>query len=150
MKGKNLEKLVSNLKDVMRCPHCSNKYSLEDISYLGQLDSMTFLHMRCAGCKTPVFASIALGNEEGELFSTNISKEDIVLTDPQLSIEDYTLDNGFEYKTLDNDPEMTEIPLEHLTAEKIMSSLTPVAYDDVLDMHAYMAGFNGDFERVLN
>lgn len=134
----------------MRCPHCSAKYGLEDIHYLGQLDSMTFLHMRCSQCHTPVFASVALANKEGEVIPTDITAEDVAVTDSSL-IEPELQGMGFEQRTIEVTPEALNqtVPVEDVPADKLMASLNPVAYDDVLDTHEYLKKFEGDFEKIF-
>ena len=78
MNDRQFEKLVQNLQDVMRCPNCSSPYFLDDIHYLGQMDTMTFLHMRCHKCSTPVFASVAVADQEGGLIHPEIIDEQII------------------------------------------------------------------------
>lgn len=78
MNDQQFEKLVQNLQDVMRCPNCSSPYFLEDIHYLGQLDTMTFLHLRCNKCNTPVFASIAMASPDGMIIEPEIIEEQII------------------------------------------------------------------------
>jgi len=78
MNDRQFEKLVQNLQDVMRCPNCSSTYFLDDIHYLGQMDTMTFLHLRCHKCSTPVFASVAVADQEGGLICPEIIDEQII------------------------------------------------------------------------
>lgn len=151
MNNQQFERLVDNLRDIMRCPHCSARYTVQDIHYLGQLDSMTFLHMRCEACHTPVFASVAMANANGDILPSDLTVEDIATTDVDTAqMEDDLLGLGFEHKAM---PEvsggLTEIPIEHVSAETILNSLDPIAYDDVLDMHDFLGEFDGDFVRVL-
>ena len=146
MNNQQFERLVHNLQDIMRCPHCSAKYTPEDIHYLGQLDSMTFLHMRCADCHTPVFASVALANESGEIISTEVTADDVALSDMK-SMEPESLE-GFDYRSL-GDAEPREISVEGIPAEELFSALNPISYDDVLDTHEYLKEFDGDFSRVI-
>ncbi len=150
MNNQQFERLVHNLQDIMRCPHCSAKYSLEDISYLGQLDSMTFLHMRCSQCHTPVFASVALTNNEGDVIPTDITAADVAISGSpdEAEVEDF----GFEHRTLEataDGLDIQNIPVEDIPADKLLTSLTPVAYDDVLNVHEYLKKFEGDFEKLL-
>jgi len=78
MNDRQFEKLVQNLQDVMRCPNCSSPYFLDDIHYLGQMDTMTFLHLRCHKCSTPVFASVAVADQEGGLMEPEIVDEQVI------------------------------------------------------------------------
>ena len=80
MNEQQFEKLVANLQDVMRCPNCSSAYFLDDIHYLGQMETMTFLHLRCHKCGTPVFASVALASGEGDILASDVVEEQIIKT----------------------------------------------------------------------
>ncbi|AKM84951.1 MAG: hypothetical protein VE98_C0001G0497 [candidate division Kazan bacterium GW2011_GWA1_50_15] len=146
MNNQQFDRLVQNLQDIMRCPHCSAKYTNEDVHYLGQLDSMTFLHMRCGSCHTPVFASVALANESGDILSADVTADDIAISDMPAS-DPETL-AGFDRRSL-GDAEPREIPVEHIPVDELFSALNPVSYDDVLDAHEYLAGFSGDLSRLI-
>src|SRR4030042_1041921 len=78
MNDRQFEQLVQNLQDVMRCPNCSSAYFLDDIHYLGQLDTMTFLHLRCHKCGTPVFASVAVASPDGTITDPEVIEEQII------------------------------------------------------------------------
>jgi len=152
MNNQQFERLVENLQDIMRCPHCSAGYSAQDIHYLGQLDSMTFLHMRCGSCHTPVFASVALANTNGEILPTDLTVDDIAVTNnlTNAQMEDDLVELGFERKEAGSPShDVVRVPVEDISAASILNSLDPVAYDDVLEMHSYLQDFNGDFERVI-
>jgi len=151
MNNQQFERLVTNLQDIMRCPHCSAHYTAQDIHYLGQLDSMTFLHMRCESCHTPVFASVALANSNGDILPSDLTVEDIATSNIDTAqMEDDLVDLGFERKAMPEAyDEVTQVPIEQVPAEAILKSLTPVAYDDVLDMHGFLNEFDGDFAKVI-
>jgi hypothetical protein len=150
MNNQQFERLVENLQDIMRCPHCSARYTIADIHYLGQLDSMTFLHMRCESCHTPVFASVAMANTNGDIVPSNLTADDIAVSDmANAQMEDDLMGLGFERKSVEPDTASVQIPIEDVSAETILKSLTPIAYDDVLDMHQYLTSFDGDFTRVI-
>ena len=150
MNNQQFERLVHNLQDIMRCPHCSSKYTPADIHYLGQLDSMTFLHMRCSGCHTPVFASVALANDQGDILPTEITADDIAVTSGLDQAAD-AADAGFEFRSLEATEELAghEVEVENLPMEQLFASLTPVSYNDVLDTHQYLKEFDGDFDRIF-
>ncbi|MFA5010182.1 MAG: hypothetical protein WC553_03065 [Patescibacteria group bacterium] len=151
MNNQQFERLVENLQDIMRCPHCSARYTLADIHYLGQLDSMTFLHMRCDSCHTPVFASVAMANTDGEILPSDLTVDDIAVTDNSAQMEDDLLELGFERHTSPTlEAEDVQIPIEDVSAETILRSLNPIAYDDVLDIHTYLTDFTGDFEHIFS
>ena len=80
MNEQQLEKLVANLQDVMRCPNCSSAYFLDDINYLGQMETMTFLHLRCHKCGTPVFASVAVATSDGNILSGEGIEKQVIKT----------------------------------------------------------------------
>jgi hypothetical protein len=168
MTNRQLERLVQSLQEIMRCPHCSAAYSLPGIHYLGQMENMTFLHMRCADCHTPVFASVALANQNGELILEDLVTDDIAVTnspessltaeemldlyEPEMNDADLGLDFGFEQRQLDPlafEQTPVQIPIEQqVSAEEIMAQLNPVCYDDVLDVHEFFGTFTGDFDFV--
>ena len=157
MNNQQFERLVTNLQDIMRCPHCSSKYSCSDVSYLGQLDNMTFLHMTCTECNSPVFASVATNNEDGELFPTDITADDIAITETprgeEVAYDEELLNIGFEQRSIDiEEPasEVQEVKIEKIEAEKVLSALEAVSYNDVLDVHQYLDTFEGDFEKLTS
>lgn len=159
MNNQQFERLVENLQDIMRCPHCSARYTVADIHYLGQLDSMTFLHMRCESCHTPVFASVALANTNGEIIPSDLTVDDVAIANDLISspttaqMEDDLVELGFERRGVEASTEAAtpiHIPIENVPAETILNALNPVAYDDVLDVHDYLSSFDGDFERILS
>ncbi|HCR42320.1 TPA: hypothetical protein DIV45_03120 [Patescibacteria group bacterium] len=80
MNEQQFEKLVANLQDVMRCPNCSSAYFLDDIHYLGQMEAMTFLHLRCHKCSTPVFASVAVATGDGHILSGDGIEKQVIKT----------------------------------------------------------------------
>lgn len=160
MSNKQFERLVSNLQGIMRCPHCSGSYDLTDIHYLGQMDAMTFLHMRCSACSTPVFASVALTNDQGEIRPADIATNQIGSlsnTPHDLSqANDGTESPRFTTKQLNQDIQSSamsnevDIPVEDISVNRILdAALTPVSYDDVLDIHLYIENFSGDFETAF-
>lgn len=163
MTNRQFERLVTNLRDIMHCPHCSATYSMPDVHYLGQMENMTFLHMRCEDCHTPVFASVALADQNGELILGDIVADDIAVTpgqdmqSPEDILDSYEpeyndIELGFERKQLDIDPYAFEptrvdIPVTpQITAEEIMARLNPVSYDDVLDLHQFLDRHTGTFD----
>jgi hypothetical protein len=80
MNDQQFEKLVTNLQDVMRCPNCSSGYFLDDIHYLGQMETMTFLHLRCHKCGTPVFASVAVAAGDGTILQSDFIDDQVIKT----------------------------------------------------------------------
>lgn len=153
MSNQQFERLVTNLQEIMRCPHCSGSYQMSDIHYLGQMDDMTFLHMRCESCKTPVFASVALTNDQGDIRPADIASEQIwtnstaseeaTPSQPEMNFTRKQLDN---YEAIEQD-----ITIEEGAVNRVLdAALNPVDYNDVLDLHEYLGEFSGDFETILN
>jgi hypothetical protein len=58
MNEKQFKKLVKSIQSSMRCHVCGNSYTAADIRYLGQLDVMVFLRLRCEHCKAQALATI--------------------------------------------------------------------------------------------
>lgn len=58
MNEKQFKKLVKSIQNSMRCHVCGNHYSSPDIRYLGQLDVMVFLRLKCEHCKAQALATI--------------------------------------------------------------------------------------------
>ena len=138
MSNKQFERLVSNLQGVMRCPHCSGSYQLSDIHYLGQMDAMTFLHMRCTACHTPVFASVALTNDQGEIKPADIATNQI--NSPSISSsEEEVSAPRFNTKQLNledpvSDTKSVDIPVEDIVRyEEEFHVWTETNAKDVLD-----------------
>lgn|GEM_PF-2622533 len=153
MSNQQFERLVSNLQGIMRCPHCSGSYDTSDIHYLGQMEDMTFLHMRCAGCKTPVFASVAIASADGEIKPADIASEQIFTNIEEEANSQAEMQ--FTRKQLDVEPiDVTgaqEIEIEESEVGSVLNAaLSPVGYNDVLDVHQYLGGFSGDFEAILD
>jgi len=159
MSNKQFERLVTNLQSIMRCPHCSGQYQLEDMHYLGQMDAMTFLHMRCTQCQTPVFASVALTNDQGEIKPADIATDSILFNSheaaPESNLSEPVAGPEFSRKSLNSEDSpafeaQAEIPIEDLTVNRLLkATLEPVAYDDVLSTHEYLNTFAGDFESIF-
>jgi hypothetical protein len=129
MNNRQFERLVGNLQNVMRCPHCAEAYQLTDIHYLGQMEDITFLHMRCSACNTPVFASVAVNAQTGEGSPVDIVVDDIAIgrdLNAEADLFD-SVDGGIE----DDIATPINIPVRR----PLSASLRPVSYDDVLDVH---------------
>ena len=120
MNEQQFEKLVANLQDVMRCPNCSSAYFLDDIHYLGQMETMTFLHLRCHKCSTPVFASVALATGDGTIIASDIIEEQIVKT-----------------RKLGATPDASAVLCR------------PITHDDVLDVHEALGRSLEDMDAFL-
>ncbi|MBU1092456.1 hypothetical protein KJ836_02185 [Patescibacteria group bacterium] len=119
MNEQQFEKLVANLQDVMRCPNCSSAYFIDDIHYLGQMETMTFLHLRCHKCSTPVFASVAIATSDGNILSGEGVERQVIKTRKLLSDQEGT------------------------------SICRKINHDDVIDMHNVLDRVADDFDQFL-
>ncbi len=120
MNEQQFEKLVANLQDVMRCPNCSSAYFLDDIHYLGQMETMTFLHLRCHKCSTPVFASVAIALGDGTILTSDVIEEQIIKT-----------------------RKLGEV------GEKTSPLCRKITHDDVLDVHTGLTRAEKDMDLFL-
>jgi len=119
MNDQQFDKLVQNLQDVMRCPNCSSAYFMDDIHYLGQLDTMTFLHLRCHKCATPVFASVAVADNEGMILESEVIGEQVI-----------------KQRKLSPSASMGRL-------------FSKITHDDVLDVHDALHRSGGDLSKFL-
>jgi len=122
MNEQQFEKLVTNLQDVMRCPNCSSAYFLDDIHYLGQMETMTFLHLRCHKCSTPVFASVAVATGDGTILESEAIDGQVIKT-----------------RKLDMTADSSATPL----------LCRRITHDDVIDMHAALGKAIQDMDLFL-
>lgn len=102
------------------CPACGRRYRGSRIRLLAERDGLFFVDLDCSRCGSHTVAIVT-----------------VELDDSQLSIADVS-DLGL--------PDL-EVP-EHL-GEALPQGVEPVTADDVLDMHEFLAGFEGDLSRLL-
>lgn len=58
--SKNLQELIKNLQVFYKCPSCDGSYRLNDIKFLGKVDSHCFMQLSCRTCSLPVLATVFL------------------------------------------------------------------------------------------
>lgn len=58
--SKNLQELIKNLQVFYKCPSCDGGYRLNDIKFLGKVDSHCFMQLNCQRCSLPVLATVFL------------------------------------------------------------------------------------------
>ena len=58
MNDKEYLRLVKSIQNSMRCHVCGKKFPETNIKYLGQLDVMIFLRLKCASCQAQALATI--------------------------------------------------------------------------------------------
>ncbi len=60
MSRKALQELIKNLQEFYKCPSCDTSYYLDDIRFLGELNSYCFVQLNCHECSLPMLAGVAL------------------------------------------------------------------------------------------
>ncbi len=55
---------MKNLQVFYKCPSCSAGYHLDDIKFLGKVDSHCFMQLSCHECSLPVLATVFLSDGE--------------------------------------------------------------------------------------
>lgn len=60
MNSYQLEELIRNIQNMIRCPNCGSSYKKEDIHFLGQLNKAVLVQMFCYVCKMPITATIVI------------------------------------------------------------------------------------------
>ncbi len=108
------------LNRLERCRVCHHSFAPDDIHVLSRRDDMWMMVVECTECRARNFVAAVLGDGDP-------SEAQLALR--QLS-EEHT--DG-------------ESSLPAITAEAAPS----VAVDDVLDMHEFLRGFDGDFQRLF-
>lgn len=70
MSRKYLQDLIKSLREFYKCPSCATNYHLDDIKFLGEVDSFCFVQLTCHECSLPMLATIA-ANGKSSFKSTN-------------------------------------------------------------------------------
>lgn len=113
MGEKQVNEVIEHIRANAVCPVCHSKW--DDIHFLGMMDTACFFHMRCSGCKLPMFCSVFPPTTEG-------GKGGIAT---------------MERMPIGMHPEAAADAHNHLdTMEQERTS--PLTYNDVLDFHQYL------------
>lgn len=59
MSRKHLQELIQSLQEFYKCPSCDTSYHLDDITFLGEVNSYCFVQLSCHDCSLPVLTTIA-------------------------------------------------------------------------------------------
>jgi|SRR6187397_214252 transcription elongation factor Elf1 len=102
------------------CPACGRRYRGSKIRLLAERDGLFFVDLDCARCGSHTVAIVTVEIDDATASITDIS--------------DLTL-------STDNLP-------EHLN-EDLPVGAAPVTPDDVLEMHEFLAAFDGNFDRLF-
>jgi predicted RNA-binding Zn-ribbon protein involved in translation (DUF1610 family) len=103
------------------CPACGRRYRGSKIRLLAERDGLFFVDLNCAKCGSHTVAIVTVEIDDTSAAITDIS-------DLTLSPEDLH---------------------EHL-GEDLPVGAAPVTADDVLDMHEFLAGFQGDMNTLFH
>lgn len=60
MSRKHLQELIRNLQEFYKCPSCETNYHMDDIKFLGQIDTYCFVQLTCHACSLPVLATVTV------------------------------------------------------------------------------------------
>ena len=101
------------------CPACGRRYRGSKIRLLAERDGLFFVDLDCARCGSHTVAIVTVEIDETSASITDIS--------------DLSLADGLP---------------EHL-GEELPAGAAPVTADDVLEMHEFLSGFEGDVSQLL-
>ncbi len=102
------------------CPACGRRYRGSKIRLLAERDGLFFVDLDCARCGSHTVAIVTVEIEDSQASITEIS--DLSLSTDFLS--------------------------EHL-GEELPPGAAPVTADDVLEMHEFLARFQGDVSHLF-
>ena len=102
------------------CPACGRRYRGSKIRLLAERDGLFFVDLDCARCGSHTVAIVTVEMDDGSPSIMDIS-------DMSISID--------------------SLP-EHL-GEELPVGAAPVLPDDVLEMHEFLAAFDGNFGRLF-
>ena len=63
MDRNNLLQILKTLTEMMRCPHCGEAYSLDEVQYISQVDGYCLLQVSCKKCKVPIWVNFFVEKE---------------------------------------------------------------------------------------
>ena len=108
------------LNRMERCGVCHHVFAPEDIQVLSRRADMWMMVVSCTECHARNFVAAVLGDGDP--------------SEAQLALRRLNRQHS-------------DRPLEPL--ESIDADAPPITIDDVLDMHEYLRGFDGDFQRLF-
>lgn len=103
------------------CPACGRRYRGSKIRLLAERDGLFFVDLDCSRCGSHTVAIVTVEIDDSQASITEIS--DLTLSTDFLS--------------------------EHL-GEELPAGAAPVTADDVLEMHEFLARFQGDVSRLFD
>lgn len=116
---KQIKRIVLNRME--RCSVCHHEFVADDIEVVSRRTDMWMMVVTCTECHRRNFVAAVLGNEDPSQVQLALRR----LSEQAAAGTPDALDH----------PEV--------------SPPDPVTTDDVLDMHEFLAGFDGDFKRLF-
>src|SRR4051812_28773216 len=79
MSSSQLQMLLKNIQDMMKCPSCGARYEAEQIHFLGQLEMTCLVQLDCVECNLPVLAHFVVSDlhQVGSRIISDLSEADI-------------------------------------------------------------------------
>jgi NAD-dependent DNA ligase len=79
MSSSQLQILLKNIQDMMKCPSCGARYQAEQIHFLGQLEMTCLVQLDCVECNLPVLAHFVVSDlyQVGSRIVSDLSEADI-------------------------------------------------------------------------
>ena len=117
--SKNLQELMKNLQVFYKCPSCDGKYRLNDIKFLGKVDSHCFMQLSCNECSLPVLATVLLSEDikAGVESVSKLRPGKVVLSDLK--------------------------PREKAR----FASMEPISSAEIADFHLFLSSYKGDLTK---
>ncbi|CAA9581921.1 MAG: hypothetical protein AVDCRST_MAG59-4900 [uncultured Thermomicrobiales bacterium] len=117
---KQIKRVVLNRME--RCSVCHSEFATDDIQVVSRRADMWMMVVTCNECHGRNFVAAVLGDGDPD--------------EAQLALRKLSEGGQIGLDT----PEIREAAV---------SAGPPVSVDDVIDMHEFLAGFDGDFERLF-
>lgn len=76
MSRKYLQELIKSLREFYKCPSCSTNYYLDDIKFLGEIDSYCFVQLSCHECSLPVLATVSASGKSSLKSGSDLTKSE--------------------------------------------------------------------------
>lgn len=118
--SKNLQELMKNLQVFYKCPSCDGKYRLNDIKFLGKVDSHCFMQLSCHECSLPVLATVFLS-------------------------EDIQAGGAVEPAKARTSVARTDLKPREKTR---FANLPPISSAEIADFHLFLSAYKGDFRKA--
>jgi hypothetical protein len=118
---KQIKKIVLNRME--RCAVCHHVFAPEDIHVLSRKSDMWMMVVACTECHARNFVAAVLGDGDPSQAQLALRR-----------LSEQSARAGVELAAAGGDP---------------VAPAAPVSIDDVLEMHEFLRGFDGDFQRLF-